>query len=46
MYKLPEDTSKDNPSADALLITERDRCLAPVGKPGTDCIVLEDGDDS
>lgn len=33
--KLPEEISKDKPSADALLTTDRDRCLAPVGKPGT-----------
>lgn len=42
--KLPDEISNDKPSADALLITERDRCLAPVGKPGT-CGVF-DADDS
>lgn len=41
---LPDDTSKERPSADALFITERDRCFAPVGKPGTGGVF--NGDDS
>lgn len=32
---IPDETSNDKPSADALLITERERCFAPVGRPGT-----------
>lgn len=41
---LPDETSRDRPSADALFITDRDRCLAPVGKPGTGGVF--NGDDS
>lgn len=33
--------SNDNPKADALLTTERERCLTPVGKPGPACGILE-----
>lgn len=41
MNSLPDEMSSERPSADALLITERDRCLAPVGKPVGACGVFD-----
>lgn len=41
--QLHVEMSSDKPSADALLITDRDRCFAPVGKPGI-CGVLDNED--